>query len=66
MPVPNEEFIRMAGVLEVRRLMPGYMRLKSDGDEEVKSEIGNIEDYSKGEYRKKDRNEYGSNWSDDN
>jgi hypothetical protein len=35
----------MAGILEVRRLMPGYMRLEGDGDEEIKSEIGNIEDY---------------------
>jgi hypothetical protein len=65
-PVPKEEFVRMAGVLEVRRLMPGYIRLEGDGDEEVKSEIGNIEDYNKGEYRKEDRNESESNWSDDN
>jgi hypothetical protein len=64
-PVPNEEFVRMAGVLEVRRLMPGYMRLEGDGDEEVESEIGNIEDYGEGKYRKEDRNESGSNWSND-
>jgi hypothetical protein len=41
--------------------MPGYMRLKGDGDEEVESEIGNIEDYE-GEYREEDRNESRSNW----
>jgi hypothetical protein len=64
-PVPNEEFDRMTGVLEVRRLMPGYMRFEGDGDEEVESEIGNIEDYGEGEYREEDRNESGSNWSDD-
>jgi hypothetical protein len=29
-PVPNEEFVRMAGVLEVRRLMPGYIRLEGE------------------------------------
>jgi hypothetical protein len=56
----------MAGVLEVRRLMPGYIRLEGDGNEEVESEIGNIEGYDKGEYREEDRNESGSNWSDDN
>jgi hypothetical protein len=46
--------------------MPGYMRLECDGDEEVESEIGNIEDYDEGKYRKKDRNESESNWPDDN
>jgi hypothetical protein len=46
--------------------MPGYIRLEGDGDEEVESEIGNIKDYGKREYRKKSRNESGSNWSDDN
>jgi hypothetical protein len=56
----------MAGVLEVRRLMPGYIRLEGDGDEEVKSEIGNIKDYGEGEYLEKNRNKSGSNWSDDN
>jgi hypothetical protein len=35
----------MAGVLEIRRLMPGYMKLRGDGDEEVESETGNIKDY---------------------
>jgi hypothetical protein len=45
--------------------MPGYMRLKGDGDEEAESEIGNIEDYDEGEYRKKDSNESESNWWDD-
>jgi hypothetical protein len=63
--VPNEEFVRMAGVLEVRRLMPGYMRLEGDGDGEIESEIGNIED-GENEYRKRDRNESESNRSDDN
>jgi hypothetical protein len=62
----NKEFVRMAGVLEVRRLMPGYMRLEGDGDEAIKFEIENVEDYDEGEYRKEDRNESGSNWSDDN
>jgi hypothetical protein len=56
----------MAGVLEVRQLMPGYMRLEGDGDKKFKSEIGNIKDYGKGEYREKNRNESKSNWSDDN
>jgi hypothetical protein len=46
--------------------MPGYMRLECDGEEEVESEIGNIEDYYEREYRENDKNESGSNWSDNN
>jgi hypothetical protein len=41
LPAPNEEFVRIADVMRIRRSMPGYMVPDSDGDDEVEVISGN-------------------------